>query len=72
MTTVQKIIIATDGGNMPDTPLSVVGEYEDLLAAASDEYEFDDFDEDAPSKEPRKFICRPAVTAVSCGVKNVS
>ena len=47
MTTVQKIIIATDGGNMPDTPLSVIGEYEDLLAAASDEYEFDDFDEDA-------------------------
>lgn len=47
MTTVQKIIIATDGGNMPDTPLNVVGEYEDLLSAASDEYEFDDFDEDA-------------------------
>lgn len=47
MTTVQKIIVATDGGNMPDTPLNVVGEYEDLLSAASDEYEFDDFDEDA-------------------------
>lgn len=47
MTTVQKIIVATDGGNMPETPLNVVGEYEDLLSAASDEYEFDDFDEDA-------------------------
>lgn len=47
MTTVQKIIVATDGGNMPETSLNVVGEYEDLLSAASDEYEFDDFDEDA-------------------------
>jgi fatty-acyl-CoA synthase len=47
ITTVKKIIIATDGGAMPESKLEVVGEYEDLLAKASDQYDFEDFDEDA-------------------------
>jgi fatty-acyl-CoA synthase len=47
ITTVKKIIIATDGGEMPESKFEVVGEYEDLLAKASDQYDFDDFDEDA-------------------------
>jgi fatty-acyl-CoA synthase len=47
MPTVKQIIVAADGGDVPDTPLNVVGEYEHLLAAASDAYDFEDFDEDA-------------------------
>jgi fatty-acyl-CoA synthase len=47
ITTVKKIIIATDGGAMPESKFEVVGEYEDLLAKASDQYDFEDFDEDA-------------------------
>lgn len=46
-TTVRQIIVATEDGPMPETSLTVAGEYEELLAAASDEYEFEDFDEDA-------------------------
>lgn len=47
MPTVRQVIVAADGGDVPDTPLNVVGEYESLLATASDQYEFEDFDEDA-------------------------
>ncbi|MFN8353502.1 MAG: fatty acid--CoA ligase [Spirosomataceae bacterium] len=47
MPTVKQLIIATDGGHLPETPIPVAGEYEELLAAASDDYEFEDFDEDA-------------------------
>ncbi|SFB82601.1 fatty-acyl-CoA synthase [Flexibacter flexilis DSM 6793] len=46
--TVKQIIVATDGAAMPENSLlPVAGEYEELLAAAPDQFEFDDFDEDA-------------------------
>lgn len=47
MTTVKKIIIASDGKDLPESKIEVAGEYETLLAEASDEYEFEEFDEDA-------------------------
>lgn len=47
MTTVKKIIIASDGKDLPESKIEVAGEYEALLAEASDEYEFEEFDEDA-------------------------
>ncbi|MHB8202273.1 MAG: fatty acid--CoA ligase [Desulfomonilaceae bacterium] len=43
--TVRKIILLKDGEEGPKTTLSLVGEYEDLLAKASPEFEFPDFDE---------------------------
>jgi len=46
-TTVRQLIVATEDAPMPETSLNVVGEYEELLAAASEQYEFEDFDEDA-------------------------
>ena len=46
-TTVRQIIVAAEDGPMPGTSLNVAGEYEALLAEASDEYDFEDFDEDA-------------------------
>ena len=45
--TVKKIIVATDGAALPNSSFEIVGEYETLLAAASDQYDFPDFDEDA-------------------------
>lgn len=47
ITTVKKIIIATDGAAIPESQLEVMGEYETLLTEASDQYSFPDFDEDA-------------------------
>jgi fatty-acyl-CoA synthase len=48
MTTVRSIIVCADGGDYEKTPsLSIIGEYEELLAEASDQYDFEDFDEDA-------------------------
>ncbi|MCY7351437.1 MAG: fatty acid--CoA ligase [Cytophagaceae bacterium] len=46
-TTVRQVIVAVEDTPMPDTTLPVAGEYEELLAGASDEYDFEDFDEDA-------------------------
>lgn len=47
LTTVKKIILMKEGQTLPETALSVEGEYEALLAQASDQYEFPDFDEEA-------------------------
>jgi fatty-acyl-CoA synthase len=48
MTTVKSIIVCADGGEYTNsTSLPIVGEYEELLSAASDVYDFEDFDEDA-------------------------
>ncbi|MDR3603243.1 MAG: fatty acid--CoA ligase [Syntrophaceae bacterium] len=43
--TVRKIILLKDSDESPKTTLSLAGEYEDLLAKASPEFEFPDFDE---------------------------
>ncbi len=43
--TVRKIILLKDSEEGPKTTLSLAGEYEDLLAKASPEFEFPDFDE---------------------------
>jgi fatty-acyl-CoA synthase len=45
--TVKKYIILKDSGETPKTSLPVVGEYEELLAQASDKYDFPDLDENA-------------------------
>ncbi|GAB6907271.1 Long-chain-fatty-acid--CoA ligase [Desulfosarcina cetonica] len=47
METVKKIILINDGDTDPQTPLSLIGEYEALLAEASPSYDFPDFDENA-------------------------
>jgi len=47
MPTVKKIIAFSDDGTIPPTKLSLAGEYEEMLAQASEEYDFPDFDEDA-------------------------
>ncbi|TAH22149.1 MAG: fatty acid--CoA ligase [Cytophagales bacterium] len=47
MTTVKKIVVLTEDGIVPPTKLKIEGEYEQLLAQESEEYEFPDFDEDA-------------------------
>lgn len=48
ITTVKSIIICADNGEfVNNTTLPIIGEYEALLAKASDEYDFEDFDEDA-------------------------
>jgi fatty-acyl-CoA synthase len=43
--TVHDYILLTDGGERPDTQLPLVGEYEELLAAADTRFSFPDFDE---------------------------
>lgn len=43
--TVQKYIVIKEGDTTPATSLPALGEYEDLLAAASDSFEFPEFDE---------------------------
>lgn len=47
LTTVKTVIVATDGEKMPESVLKIAGEYEELIKAASDIYDFDDFDENA-------------------------
>ncbi len=47
LTAVKKYIVLQEGDQTPATTLPIHGEYEELLAAASDEYEFEDFDENA-------------------------
>ena len=45
---VQHFIIMTDEDKLPETKLSPVSSYEDLLSQASPEYTFPDFDENTP------------------------
>ena len=42
-----RVVAMTDGNAVPETALSVVGEYEALLAAESGEFEFPEFEEEA-------------------------
>jgi len=42
---VRKIVVLSDGGDVPRTSLEIAAEYEQLLASSSAEYEFPDFDE---------------------------
>ncbi|MBF0223920.1 MAG: fatty acid--CoA ligase [Desulfobacterales bacterium] len=46
-TSVKKIILLTDSPTMPTTSLEIHGEYESILADASEEYTFPDFNENA-------------------------
>ena len=43
----KKIVVISEDGQAPCTPLTIVGEYEDLLFGQSCEYIFPDFDENA-------------------------
>ncbi|WP_029917369.1 fatty acid--CoA ligase [Pelobacter seleniigenes] len=43
--TVKSYVLLQDGQQQPETTLSFVGEYEELLSAADDHFEFPDFDE---------------------------
>lgn len=45
--TVKKIILLTDEGLMPKTSLTLDGEYESLLSASDEDYDFPDFDENS-------------------------
>ncbi len=45
--TVKKIVLLKDGGDAPQSAVSLDGEYEELLSLASDTYDFPDFDENA-------------------------
>ncbi len=45
--TVKKFVLLKEAGAEIKTSLPLAGEYEDLLAAASDQFEFPDFDENA-------------------------
>ncbi len=47
METVKNVVLLTDGADAGASPVVLDGEYEDLLAAASPEYAFPDFDENA-------------------------
>jgi fatty-acyl-CoA synthase len=47
METVKKIVLLTDGADAGASTVVLDGEYEDLLAAASADYAFPDFDENA-------------------------
>jgi len=44
--TVKKIVLLTDEAEVPQTAVSIDGEYEALLAEAGKDYEFPDFDEE--------------------------
>jgi len=43
--TVRKIILLNDSDNLPETTLTLEGEYEDLISGNSSDYDFPDFDE---------------------------
>lgn len=45
--TVKTVVIITDGESVPTSPVPAAGEYETMIAAASTEYDFPDFDENA-------------------------
>ena len=44
---VRTIVVLTDDGKVPETPLEIAAEYERLLASSSAAYEFPDFDENS-------------------------
>ncbi|ARS36779.1 fatty acid--CoA ligase [Pontibacter actiniarum] len=46
METVQRVVLLSDSGATPDTPLELSGEYEELLLQQPDTYNFPDFSED--------------------------
>ena len=43
--TVKKIVLISDSGQKPDTQLTIDGEYDAMVNAAADSYDFPDFDE---------------------------
>ena len=43
--TVKSVVVISEGGEMPDTPIPVVAEYENMLRSASSEFGFPDLDE---------------------------
>lgn len=45
ITTVKKYAVITEDGQMPECPVETEGEYEKLLSAQPDSYDFPDFDE---------------------------
>ena len=45
--TVKHFVLLNDEASLPQAPVSFAGEYEALLAAADEDYEFPDFDENA-------------------------
>jgi len=45
LTTVKKVVLISDDGKKPETPLAIDAEYEELLAAADTRYAFPDLDE---------------------------
>jgi len=47
MKTVKKIILLSDDGTLPDTPVHLDAEYEKILAASASTFTFPDFDENA-------------------------
>jgi fatty-acyl-CoA synthase len=46
LTTVDKYVLIKDGADKPSTTLPLAAEYEEMLAQASDTYDFPEFDED--------------------------
>jgi fatty-acyl-CoA synthase len=46
LTTVDKYLLLKDGAEKPSTTLPISAEYEEMLAQASDSYDFPEFDED--------------------------
>lgn len=47
LTTVKTFVLLQEGATKPTSSLPIAAEYEEMLAAASDSYDFQDFDEDA-------------------------
>ena len=47
LNTVKNILLLSDENQVPDTPLQIDSEYENLLSGCAAEYDFPDFDEDA-------------------------
>ena len=45
LTTLKKIVLIAEDGEMPDTKLTIDGEYEELLSQASPDFDFPDLDE---------------------------
>jgi len=43
--TVQSFVVLNDEESLPETTIPIAGEYEEMLAGASDSFTFDDFDE---------------------------
>jgi fatty-acyl-CoA synthase len=43
----KKIVVITESGELPETPLNILGEYEETLSGQCADYSFPDFDENA-------------------------